>query len=213
MSDPLAALAQWVTNVVYSLGYVGIGALTAVEDVFPPIPSELILPLAGFLAGQGRFAFPAVILAATIGSVTGALILYALGRRVGDEKLRQFVKRYGRWLLVDESDLDRAQRWFEQHGRTAILIGRLVPGVRSFISIPAGIEKMSLLWFVVFTALGSGIWNTVLAALGWWLGSQWEQVRQYAQVLEYGALALLVGALAWFVWRRVKSKNKYWFNQ
>jgi membrane protein DedA with SNARE-associated domain len=208
MSDPLAVLAQWVTNVVYSLGYVGIGVLTVVEVVFPPIPSELILPLAGFLASQGRFAFPVVILAATIGSVTGALILYALGRRVGEEKLRRFVKRYGRWLLVDESDLDRAQQWFEQHGRMAILIGRLVPGVRSFISIPAGIEKMSLLWFVVFTALGNSIWNTVLAALGWWLGSQWEQVRQYAQVLEYGALVLLLGALAWFVWRRVKSTSK-----
>ena len=207
MSDPLAALAQWVINVVHSLGYLGIAALTAVEDIFPPIPSELILPLAGFLAGQGRFAFPLVILAGTIGSVAGALVLYSLGRWVGEEKLREFVRRYGRWLLLDESDLDRAHQWFEQHGRKAVLLGRLIPGVRSLIAIPAGIERMPVIWFVVFTALGSGLWNTVLAALGWWLGSRWDQVRQYAQILEYGVLALLIWAVAWFIWRRVKAKG------
>ena len=208
MNDPIAALANWVINTVHTLGYVGIGALTAAEDIFPPIPSELILPLAGFLAGQGRFALPLVIAAATTGSLTGALFLYALGRWVGEQRLRRFTQRFGRWLLVDESDLDRAHQWFGRHGGLAVLIGRLIPGVRSFISIPAGIEEMPIHRFVLFTVVGSGIWNTVLAVLGWWLGSQWDKVQQYARILEYGALALVIGGVAFLVWRRVKGKKK-----
>ena len=207
MSNPLPRLAAWVIDVVHSLGYLGVAVLTGLENLLPPIPSEVILPLAGFLAGQGRFSLPGVVLAATVGSVAGALVLYGLGRWIGEEALRRFIRGFGRYLLLKEEDLDRAAAWFDRHGATAVLVGRLVPLVRSGISIPAGIERMPLWRFVVYTAVGSALWNGALVGLGWVLGDQWHVVRRYAEVASYAVIAAIAALLLWFIWRRLRQRR------
>lgn len=201
-ADPVAALAAWVTGVVESLGSVGVGAMIALENVFPPIPSELILPLAGFLAGQGRLSLPAAVCAATVGAVAGALVLYALGAWLGRERLRHLIGRYGRFLGVQPEDLDRTQGWFDRHGGKVVFFGRLVPIVRSLVSIPAGFARMPLPTFVAYTAVGSLLWNSLLIGVGWAVGDQWQRVGQYTKPLEYAVLAVLVIAVGRFVWRR-----------
>jgi membrane protein DedA with SNARE-associated domain len=208
MSNPLETIAGWVTEAIHSLGYLGVGLIVALENLFPPIPSELVLPLAGFLAGRGRFSLPLVILAATAGSVAGALVLYSLGRWVGEEPLRRFIQRFGRWLLLRESDLDRAVDWFDRHGRAGVFFGRVVPLARSLISVPAGIACMPLWQFALYTAAGSAVWNTVLIGAGWLLGEQWTLVRDYARYLGYAAAAAGVVAVAWFIWRRARDGGR-----
>ncbi len=202
MSGLLAGLEGWVTDVVYSFGYGGVFALIVLQNLFPPIPSALILPLAGFLVGQGRFSFLPVLLAATSGSVVSALVLYALGRRLGEERLRRFVGRFGRFAFVDESDLDRVSGWFERRGGTAVLFGRLVPGVGTFVSLPAGFGGMPIPRFVVYTALGTSAWNGTFVGLGWALGTRWRLVQQYAPVPQYAVLAAAAVAVIWFLWCR-----------
>ena len=200
--DALGGLAAWVIEVVYTLGYAGVFVLIVLETLIPPIPSEVILPLAGFLVGQGRLAFVGVLAAATGGSVASALLLYALGRCLGEVRLRLVAQQLA-WLpFIDEQSVDRGQVWFARHGAKAVLIGRLVPTVRSVISIPAGLARMPLGPFVVYTALGSGLWNGLLIGLGWWLGAQWQQAGSYAQFASSMVVALLLAAAVWWWVRR-----------
>ena len=196
------ALNEGVMNIVLTLGYPGIALLVMLETLFPPIPSEVILPLAGFLAGQGQLALVGVIVAATGGSLAGALALYAVGRWYGEARLRGFNRRHGRWLLVREADLDRAKEWFNRHSGTAVLIGRWAPGIRSIISIPAGLIHMPLGRFIAYTVLGSLMWNSALVMLGWWLGREWERAQAYTRYLEYAVIAGGLVAIAWFLWSR-----------
>jgi membrane protein DedA with SNARE-associated domain len=169
------------------------------------IPSQLVLPLAGYLVGQERFSFPLVLIASTAGSMASALILYAPGRWIGEEPVRRFVERFGRFILMKESDLDRASGWFDRHGGKAVLISRLVPGVGNLISVPAGIEQMPVWQFVAYTTLGNGLWNAGLIGLGWALGAQWTLVKQYAPIIEYAILAAIAGVILWSLWRRCKA--------
>lgn len=201
-----SGLTERVTDIIERLGYTGIAGLIALENVFPPIPSELILPLAGFMAGRGDFWLPAVVLAATIGSVIGALILYAAGVWLGDGRLRWLVRRYGRFFGVREHDLDRANRWFDHYGVTVVFFGRLVPVIRSLVSIPAGIRRMPLGRFVVYTALGSTIWNGILIGAGWALGDNWEEVGDYVSYFQYVVVLVILVAVGLFLWRRRVSK-------
>jgi len=202
MSDLMAGLAAWVAQVVESLGYAGVAALIALENLFPPLPSELILPLAGFLAGQGRLSFGGAVAAATAGSLVGALVLYAAAAWLGERRLRAIVDRLP---LVETADVDCANAWFARRGGSAVLIGRMVPVVRSLISLPAGLNRMPLPRFVAYTILGSAAWNMLLIGLGWVLGHRWEVIRQWAQVLEWLVLAVLAGLVIWFVWRRLRT--------
>jgi membrane protein DedA with SNARE-associated domain len=202
-----SGLTERVTDIIERLGYIGIAGLIALENVFPPIPSEIILPLAGFMAGRGDFWLPAVVVAATIGSVVGALVLYAVGAWLGDKRLRQLVNRYGRFLGVHEHDLDRANNWFDRYGSTAVFLGRLVPVIRSIVSVPAGIRRMSLGQFLLYTAVGSTIWNGVLIGLGWALGDHWEQVGDYVSYFQYVVILAIVVAVGVFFWRRRLSKR------
>ena len=201
----LTGLAGWVADVIDALGPVGVGLLVALENLFPPIPSEVVLPLAGFLAGQGRMGLPLVIAAATIGSLLGALARYALGAVLGRDRLARALERLP---LADADDLDRAERWFERHGGTAVLTGRLVPVVRSLVSIPAGVERMPLLRFSVYTLLGSAAYNTVLVVLGYQLGQRWESVGAYSSLLSAAVVGLLGLALAVVVVRRLRSRDR-----
>jgi membrane protein DedA with SNARE-associated domain len=166
------APGDWVRNTVSSGGYPALAGLILAENLFPPIPSELILPLAGFYVGQGEMAFLLAVLAATIGSLAGALILYAIARFGG----RKLVLRFGKVLRVKERDLDRADDWFDRHGGWVVLGGRLVPGARSLVSIPAGLSEMPIAKFTALTTLGSTAWNAALIGAGWALGEHYEKV-------------------------------------
>ena len=142
----MSGFGQWAQDLVETLGYPGLALLIALENIFPPIPSEVILPLAGFLSAQGDLWLPAAVLAATVGSVAGALGLYGVGAWLGEERLRSLIQRFGRWLALNEDDVDRANGWFARHGTKAVLIGRVIPVVRSLISIPAGVERTRDFW-------------------------------------------------------------------
>ncbi|HEX5850079.1 MAG TPA: DedA family protein [Rubrobacter sp.] len=182
-------IGGWVLDVIAALGYVGLALLLIAENLFPPIPSEVVLPLAGFLVGRGDLVFWQALLAATFGSVAGALILYALGRYGG----RKLVLRYGRFLHVDEEGLDRADGWFRRYGDWVVLFARVVPLARSVVSIPAGTMKMPAIRFTVLTAIGSLAWNTLLIGAGVILGANWQVVETW--VGSYSNVVLLVAAL------------------
>ena len=202
MHDIFAAIATWVTATVYSGGYVGIAVLTFLENVFPPVPSELILPVAGFLVRDGQLVYVWVVVAATIGSLLGALVFYWIGSSLGEERIRAIVCRYGRWIALDERDLDQPKGWFERHGQMAVLVGRLVPSLRSLISIPAGVAGMPLGSFVLNTTVGSAIWNGFLVGAGWLLGDQWERVTPFLDIVGWGTLLVVAAGIAWWVTRR-----------
>ena len=203
--DPqLTGLAGLVVDVVASLGAVGVGLLVLVESLFPPIPSEVVLPLAGFLAGQGRLPLVAVLVAATAGSVVGALVLYDVGRRLGRDRLARLLDRMP---LMGVEDLEKAEGWFRRHGGAAVFLGRLVPGVRSVISVPAGVERMPLPRFVLYTAAGSGLYNTVLVLLGQQLGQRWTTVGEYSDLLSAAVVGGIVLALGAFLVRRYRRQR------
>lgn len=171
-------LADWVVAVIERIGVVGVGLLVALENLFPPIPSEVILPFAGFSAARGDLDPVGAWVAATVGAVVGAWVLYGVGARVGAERLHDLAGR--RWFLLFSSrDLARGERFFGRHGGKVVLLGRLVPFVRSVVSVPAGTTGMPLGRFTALTALGSGIWNAVFLYLGYRLGSDWERVQAW----------------------------------
>ena len=207
MSDLLADLARWAVEVVYSFGYVGVAVLIGLVHLHVlPVPTQIILGLAGFLVGQGDFSFVLVLAAAATGAVAASLVLYLLGFCIGEESMRRLVKRSERLKLVYVSDLDKASKAFERHGGKAILIGHLVPGVGALISIPAGIKRMPVLKrFVPYTIAGSTLWNATFVVLGLVLGAQWPLVKQYTSIIEYAALAAIAGGILWFLGRRWKK--------
>jgi len=207
MNDLLASLAQWAIDIVYSFGYVGVGVLIGLVHLHVlPVPTQLILGLAGFLVGQGQFSLIPVLAAAAAGAVVASLVLYTLGLWIGEENLRRCVIRVERFKLVFESDLDKASKAFERHGGKAIMLGHLVPGVGALISIPAGIKRMPLLRrFVPYTILGSTLWNIAFVALGLVLGAQWAVVKQYTSIIEYVLIASMAGAILWFLKHRWKG--------
>jgi membrane protein DedA with SNARE-associated domain len=195
-------MTEWTLRIVERLGYIGVLVLITLENLIPPIPSEVVLPLAGFSVGQGKLNFFGVLVASTGGGLIGALILYFIGQHVGERRLREFIRSHSWIPLFSEEDIDRAHGWFERHGGATVFFGRLVPFVRSAISLPAGFSGMPLVQFILYTTVGSAIWNGVLIGLGWWLGARWESVSQYAKYFEYAVLALLAVLIGRFIWRR-----------
>lgn len=160
-------------------GYLGIAALMLLENLFPPIPSELIMPAAGFGAGQGQMNLVGVIIAGTVGSVAGALFWYYVGKMIGADRLRSWAGRHGRWLTLAPRDIDRVDRWFDHHSGKAVFLGRLLPALRTLISVPAGVFDMGLLRFLLFTTLGTAIWTTLLAVAGYLLQGQYLIIAGY----------------------------------
>ena len=204
--DPnrFTGLTGWVAGVIDSLGAVGVACLVALESIIPPIPSEIVLAMAGYLAAEGRFHLAVIVLAATVGSLVGALVLYWLGAALGEERLK-------RWLdhipLVDREDLEKADRWFERHGRWAVLIGRLVPVVRSLVSVPAGANRMPMGEFVLLTTLGSGVWNALIVGLGYTLGSRWQDVEKYSDWFNYAIFAVFAVMVGSWVVKKVRTRR------
>jgi membrane protein DedA with SNARE-associated domain len=217
----LGDLANWVQDVINQFGYLGVALLVVIENVFPPIPSEIVLPFAGFVAQQGASALNAtadaaqsdttvigMMIAATVGSVVGALILYFVSAAIGPERLRGFVERFGKWFGVKSSDLVRAEEWFDRRSSAAVLVGRCVPLIRSIVSIPAGFRRMKLTSFVVLTAIGSAVWNIALIGAGAVLGDQWERVGEYVGVFQWLVIAAVLLLLVRFVVSRLKNRRR-----
>src|SRR5688572_19014331 len=192
---------EWITGIIGRRGYLGVAVLTFLENVFPPIPSELVIPLAGFVAAEGDLRLDLVIVIAVIGSVAGATLWYELGRRIGERRLRQWIDRHGKWLTISASDLDQAQEWFRRHGKAAVFVGRLVPGVRTFISLPAGFTRMGRGTFLLYSVLGSAIWTAALAYTGVVLRANFTVVGDY---IDIATNLLLVSLGLMMIWRYVK---------
>ena len=194
-------------NLMNQMGYLGIFLLMILENLFPPIPSELIMPSAGFAASpeQGQLNIFGVVLAGALGSVVGTLPLYYIGKVFGEERAIAWADRYGKWLTVSGEDIRKADDWFDQHGTKAVLFGRMVPGIRSLLSLPAGVSGMPLPKFLLYSFLGSGIWAGLLAAAGYFLGENYDRVEQYVGP----ASKIILGALAlWFVWWIIKRRRE-----
>jgi membrane protein DedA with SNARE-associated domain len=190
---------DWIVDVVRTLGYPGIAFLTLLENVIPPIPSELIMPLAGFNAERGALSFVGAVAAGSLGSLLGAIGWYVVGRRVGGDSLRRFFHRHGRWLALDDDDLQRATSWFERHGGIAVLVGRLVPGLRTFISVPAGITDMGAVSFTAYTAVGTVLWTAALTGAGVLLGRNYDAVQDYVGPATWLVLAAMLALYAYKV--------------
>ena len=211
LSELLDALLAWAQSVISTTGYPGLLLVMFLENVFPPIPSEVILPLAGSLAAQGRFSLLGITAIGALGSVLGAFVFYAVGRLLGETRSREVLRRYGRWLLLSEEDFDKALSWFNRHGESVIFFGRMVPVVRSLVSVPAGIAQMRLGRFAAYTAVGTALWSFVLALAGYLLGHSWPVVSDWIDRYEKVVLALVVICVAAFfakrIWARRRAKS------
>lgn len=192
-------MSRWVMDVMQSGGYFGLVFLMVLENVFPPIPSEVILPLAGYMASQDRLLLGGVIAAGTFGSVLGQLPLYWAGRKFGQQRLCRFAARHGRWLAVSPRDIDRASAWFDRRGAWTVLVCRLIPGLRSLISIPAGMHRMPMATFLLWTSVGTAAWSALLAWAGYWLGSNFEQVSTWLGPVSWIVLGAIVAIYLWRV--------------
>lgn len=205
MSGLMETVRIWIQQIMEALGYPGIALIMLAENLFPPIPSELVMPLAGFLVADGSFSFFGAILAGTIGSVAGAAILYYIGMVAGEPLVRPFFRSYGKWFLLSEEDLDKALSVFSKHGDVMVFSGRVVPIIRSLISLPAGMNRMPFLRFLLLTTVGSAIWTTLLTVAGYILGANWERVVEFISQYQKVVLVLIVLGLAYFVFTRVMS--------
>ena len=198
-------MIDWAANVIDSIGLVGVAVLVALENIFPPIPSELILLLTGFNVSEGRFDVVSGIIAATVGSVVGAYFLYAVGRLLDDARMEKFLATVGKFVGLKQADVHKGFTWFEKHGNKVVLFGRLIPVVRSVVSIPAGGDKMPLAKFTLLTAAGSLVWNTVWVAVGWGLGDQWEKAGKWGDYLQYVVVAAVAVGLVVLI---VRSRRR-----
>ncbi|MGI5163374.1 DedA family protein [Spirillospora sp. CA-253888] len=203
---PTGGIVGWATDLMEKLGAPGAGLAIALENLFPPLPSEVILPLAGFTAAQGKMSLVAALIWTTVGSVVGALALYGIGALIGRDRMRRMVERLP---LVKVQDLDRTEAWFLKHGAKAVFFGRMIPIFRSLISIPAGVERMPLTTFLMYTTLGSALWNTAFVLAGYGLGDNWHKVEEYVGVYSKIVVAVVgLAALVFIGLRVVKARRK-----
>ena len=199
-TENLNFVAEWAIGLIEWLGLPGVALAIALENLFPPLPSELILPVAGFAASQGTLNLIAVILWATLGSVVGALALYVIGVWLGRDRVHRILVKVP---LVSVEDVNKTEAWFNKHGKWTVFFGRMVPIFRSLISIPAGVTRMPLWYFIPLTAAGSLIWNTIFILAGYYLGENWSSVEQYAGIIQDIVIVLVILAVVVFVVRRV----------
>lgn len=199
-------MENWVVDVVRGMGPLGVALLMFLENLFPPLPSEVIMPLAGYLSARGEAPFWAMGIAGTLGSLAGAAFWYGVGRAVTHEKLCAWVDRHGTWLAMTPEDVDRATDWFGRHGRTSVLFGRLVPVVRTLISVPAGFSRMPAALFFALSALGTSVWTFALAYAGRLLGSQFQQVEKWMGPV---SSTIVVLAVVWYVYRVIRIRQAH----
>jgi membrane protein DedA with SNARE-associated domain len=197
-------LAQYVTAFIDATGYASVFILMVMESMVFPVPSEAVMPFAGFLIAETKFTFALVILFSTAGSIVGSLISYAIGRYGG----RPFIDRFGKFLLLNQDDLTATERFFKKYGEATIFICRFIPVVRHLISIPAGTGRMNLLKFSIYTIAGAGMWNAFLAVCGYHLRKNWETVMQYSHYVDIAVLALLVLGVAYFIKKHLQRRAR-----
>jgi membrane protein DedA with SNARE-associated domain len=197
-------MVQWTNDLMTSLGYWGIGLLMFLENLFPPIPSELIMPLAGFTVSQGRMNFGLAVLAGTVGTMAGTFAWYYLGRVVNYQRLETWANRYGKWIGVTVIEIDRVNNWFNKHGNKAVFFGRMVPGIRTLISLPAGMNKMPIGSFTLYSTMGTLIWTLALTTAGFLLGDNYAMIEQYLAPVSKIILFGLVGLMGYWLFRKFR---------
>ncbi|MFL6733093.1 MAG: DedA family protein [Sphingomicrobium sp.] len=194
-------MSDWIVRLIEQSGYLGIGFLMFLETVFPPIPSEVIMPIAGVAAGQGKLHFGYVVAAGTAGAMLGNIVWYLAARALGVERLRPFIARHGRWLTMDWAEVQRAERWFGRFGSFFVFLGRLLPTVRSLVSVPAGLLRMRFKSFFIASTIGTALWTAILAGAGFQLQQNVSDVAGIIGPLSNAILIILAGAYAWRLWR------------
>lgn len=198
-------MTQFVIDIIHRLGYLGILVLMFVENLFPPLPSEMVVPFAGMAAAKdAKLQIGWVIVAGTAGSVLGAVVLYYLGAKIGPDRLRAWTEKHGCWIGVGPEDLDKGREWFDRHGGATVLFCRLIPGVRSVISIPAGVDRMNFAAFLGYTTVGSALWTALLAFAGRMLGQNYQQVEKFLDPITW---VMLGGIVVLWVVRIVKRRK------
>jgi membrane protein DedA with SNARE-associated domain len=200
-------MVEWINGLMSGLGYWGIGLLMLLENLFPPIPSELIMPLAGFTVAQGRMNFWLAVVAGVVGTMAGTYAWYYVGRLVNYQRLAVWMDRYGKWLGITAQDIDRVNSWFNQHGRKAVFFGRMVPGIRTLISLPAGMNQMPFNTFTIYSTAGTLIWILALTGAGFLLGENYALIEKYLAPVSKLVLFGLIGLIGYGVWRKMRSKN------
>ena len=207
MDDLVGAIFAWAQDVLKTLGYPGVTLLIALETFFPLVPTELILPLTGYLSAQGQFAWPWLVVAATLGSLIGATSLYGAARWGGAPLVARVLDRYGRYFGFSSADLGGVQRWFDRNGEKMVVIARVTPGLRTLISVPAGLGRMPLARFWLYTALGSGLWNGALIGAGYLLGDHWDQVEGVLAPIGPLVYLAMIAAVVFIVARRLWQRR------
>lgn len=211
LAETLNAINEWALSLISAMGYPGLGIVMFLENVFPPIPSEIVLPLAGSLTLTDRFSLLGVTLVGALGSIAGAFVFYGLGYWLGEDRVRGLIAAYGKWLMLSTDDFDKAVDWFDRYEEYVVFFSRMVPIVRSLISVPAGIAGMNVVRFTGYTALGTALWSLVLAIAGRLLGASWPIVSEWIDKYETVVLALGVAVVALFlgkrIWDRLQAKQ------
>lgn len=203
ISPILEWIAELIITVIEYTGYTGITILSALESANIPVPSEIVVPFAGFLASHGVFSIVLVVLFATLGNLIGSWLSYELGYRGG----RRFINKYGKWILITPSDIERVDRLFLRFGPSIVFLGRLLPIIRTFISFPAGISRMSRVKFLLYTFVGALIWNSALAYIGFVLGENWHTISEYTQTFDWLIAGIIIAGILWWIMRHFKHKN------
>ncbi|HEY9705861.1 MAG TPA: DedA family protein [Allocoleopsis sp.] len=200
-------MVEWITKTMESLGILGIGLLMFLENLFPPIPSELIMPLAGFTASKGKMDITLAIIAGVVGTILGALPWYYVGKLVGEKTLERLADKYGKWMGISSEDINKANIWFEKQGAKAVLFCRLVPGVRTLISLPAGLNEMPLIPFIIYSTIGTTIWVSFLTFGGYFLGEKYELIDEYLGPVSKIVFVLIIIAFGIWLWRKNQKKK------
>jgi membrane protein DedA with SNARE-associated domain len=197
-------MAGWIAWIVENLGYFGVTLLTFAETIFPPLPPEVIIPLAGLEAQRGAMSLPGVIAAGTLGTMIGNTIWFLLARHLGLLRFKPLVERYGRWLTTEWADIERGEHYFSQHGALFVFVARVLPAIRTFISIPAGFSQMSVAPYFLWSTLGTTIWTGGLAYAGWTLGVRYKDVQRAIEPLSIAVVAAFAG---WYLWRLMRRRQ------
>jgi len=199
----LEIISDFILLVIERVGYLGITLLMALESAGVPIPSEIIMPFSGFLVTSSRFFLWLVVFWGTVGNLLGSLVLYVIGFYGG----RRFILKYGSYFFFSEQELEKSDEWFKKYGSLAVLFGRMLPIVRTYISLPAGVTKVNLAKFIIYTSVGSIPWNFVLAYIGVILGQNWKELGVYFRKFDYLILILILGSIVWWLWKRFQRKR------
>lgn len=199
-------MTEWIISIMEQLGYFGIALLMFLDNVFPPIPSEIIMPSAGLAASQGKLVLTGVVIAGSFGSLIAAALLYWIGHKISQKVLFEWVERYGKYLFLKSADVEKSLDWFEKYGHRIVFFGRMIPAVRSLISIPAGMSEMPFWKFMLYSGLGTIIWTTFLACVGFYFGENQALMHQIFSRVSYIIIAIVVIIVLWIVYRRYQRK-------